>query len=140
MDRRAFLKALGLGAAATAAGLALPEPEPIRRYWAVPRSAPVGRSYADYERTLRLNADEFVSANPGWVRPLDAESRPWPQKYEHVYKHALVVQKGGGMIRPVTPADLQPIGVVENIDHKTGLATVRLTVDSLPVWRGFGTA
>lgn len=42
MDRRAFLKLLGLGAGATAAGLVLAEVEPIRRWWQVSASAPVG--------------------------------------------------------------------------------------------------
>ena len=44
MDRRAFLKMLGLATAATAAGLVVPEPERIRRWWAVPRGAPVGHA------------------------------------------------------------------------------------------------
>ena len=42
MDRRSFLKLLWLGAGATAAGLVLPDVEPVRRYWQVGRGAPVG--------------------------------------------------------------------------------------------------
>jgi len=49
MNRRDFMKLLGLGALTTAAGLVLPtppppvlaEPERVRRWWAVPRGAPV---------------------------------------------------------------------------------------------------
>lgn len=44
MDRRGFLRLLSMGAAATAAGIVLVEPEPVRRYWQVPRNAPVGRA------------------------------------------------------------------------------------------------
>lgn len=42
MDRRAFLKLLAGTAGATAAGLVLPEVEPVRRWWQVGRGAPVG--------------------------------------------------------------------------------------------------
>ena len=41
MNRRTFLRLLGLGATATAAGIVVAEAEPVRRWWAVPRNAPV---------------------------------------------------------------------------------------------------
>lgn len=42
MNRRSFLKLLGLGAAATAAGVIVPEviAKPERRFWQVPRTGP----------------------------------------------------------------------------------------------------
>ncbi len=55
MDRRAFLKLLGLGAGATAAGLVLPEVEPVRR-WYVGRNAPV-QSRGDIGITADLVED-----------------------------------------------------------------------------------
>lgn len=42
LRRRAFLKLLAGTAGATAAGLVLPEVEPVRRWWQVGRGAPVG--------------------------------------------------------------------------------------------------
>ena len=47
MDRRGFLKLLGLGAGATAAGLVLPDVEPVRRFWQVGANAPVGAGKYD---------------------------------------------------------------------------------------------
>jgi hypothetical protein len=59
MNRRGFLKLLGLGAGATAAGVVLPDVEPVRRWWQVGRGAPVparddgylfGTGASEYER------------------------------------------------------------------------------------------
>jgi hypothetical protein len=54
VDRRSFLRLVGFGAGAAAAGLVLPEP--VRRYWQVPRSAPVGRSRDWVQRGGAYNA------------------------------------------------------------------------------------
>lgn len=61
MQRRDFLRLFGLGAAATAAAvivpeLLLPEPEKVRRYWAVPRNAP-----------LRVRVDNGWDPEPIWL-------------------------------------------------------------------------
>ena len=96
MNRRDFLRLLSLGATATAAGVLLPEVEPIRRWWAVPRNAPVGgglRLPDDFSTVKRLHVTasdgtEFECDNPGFV-----SVTPW--RGVVTYEAAEQIETGG---------------------------------------------
>jgi len=70
MNRRDFLRLLSLGTAATAAGLVVPTLEPVRRYWAVPRNAPVRSQWQEMadEFDALVNGEPLRSDNPGLIR------------------------------------------------------------------------
>ena len=56
MNRRDFLKLLGLGAAASAGIVTLIEPEPVRRFWQVGRNAPIRDArFGEYVDASMLN-------------------------------------------------------------------------------------
>lgn len=76
MNRRDFLRLLGLGAATTAAGIVLPQVEPVRRFWQVGRNAPVGPI-----ETL----GEWTSNNSGLIRLL---SDPPFDPQDHLFAEA----------------------------------------------------
>jgi len=78
MKRRDFLRLLSLGTAATAAGLVVPTLEPVRRYWAVPRNAPVRSQWQEMadEFDALVNGEPLVSGNSGLIRLRDQAVRP----------------------------------------------------------------
>lgn len=84
MNRRDFLRSLAAGAATTAAGIVLPElallePEPVRRFWQVPRGPVIRRresalywyatdlGFDQGSAVLRIGGSELIS---GEVRSL----------------------------------------------------------------------
>lgn len=114
MDRKAFLKGLVGGVAVAAApGVLLVEPEPVRRYWQVPRGAPVG-GRAEFERKLRLAEQAMQNATPGEMEQMLAVVR-WPtgalfdiapsSELPRPYKFWLVQPDKPGLWEPFWPTE-----------------------------------
>jgi len=60
VDRRDFLRLVGLGTAAlTAGGIVLVTAPPVRRYWQVPRNAPVGGRVDVHEISVVCSGTAF---------------------------------------------------------------------------------
>lgn len=73
LSRRSFLKLVGLAASASAsaAGVFVPETERVRRWWAVPRNAPVPT------RPAIVHGDLVALGDDGYVYPADADALTW---------------------------------------------------------------
>ena len=67
INRRSFLTLLGLGATAT--GIELVTPGPVRRYWQVPRSYAFGRNRLDATNALNIGTLRIYDG----ARPEDAD-------------------------------------------------------------------
>ena len=91
MNRRDFMRLLGLGATATAAGVLLPEVETVRRFWAVPRNAPVGPR-RDWHGRLGLEeaTGPITAFQPYSVWSFNAA--------EHIHPNALVAVREDGKV------------------------------------------
>lgn len=87
VTRRSFLTTLGLGTAA--AGIAVAVPEPVRRYWQVPRNAPVSaarRIWDDHMEHVRAHVEmlramrEHYEAQLFGIEPsVYPEASEWPK-------------------------------------------------------------
>ncbi len=67
IDRRSFLRTLGLGLGAVAVAPLIVEAEPARRFWQVGRAAPVGHRAGDIV-SVRIGGREFLVDQEASVR------------------------------------------------------------------------
>lgn len=71
VDRRSFLRALGLGIGAVVAAPLVIEPEPVRRFWQVPAS--IGHGVTARVVSVKINGVEYQVADRRIYSAADAD-------------------------------------------------------------------